>query len=159
MRVAQIKLPLDPAPRLIFQLATMIAIVDRLSLRLNQLKLNLVVKVCELPATAVAVTSVLDMFQAVTVMRRGSGRTVSSESWRPLANWSSRSIAASIARRRAATPSSPSAWRSRRPAWARPSGADHRGQHQPLSHQDHQYDGEGRSRLGLAAETARRCPS
>ena len=69
MRVAQIKLPLDPAPRLIFQLATTIAIVDRLSLRLNQLELNLVVKVCELPATAIAVTSVLDMFQAVTVMR------------------------------------------------------------------------------------------
>jgi hypothetical protein len=69
MRVAQIKLPLDPAPRLVFQLAATIAIVDRLSLRLNQLKLNLVVKVCELPATAVAVASVLDMFQAVAVMR------------------------------------------------------------------------------------------
>ena len=69
MRVAQIKLPLDPAPRLVFQLAATIAIVDRLSLRLNQLKLNLVVKVCELPATAAAVASVLDMFQAVAVMR------------------------------------------------------------------------------------------
>ena len=44
MRVAQIKLPLDPAPWLVFQLAATIAIVDRLSLRLNQLKHNLVVK-------------------------------------------------------------------------------------------------------------------
>ena len=44
MRVAQIELPLDPAPRLVFQLAPTIAIVDRLSLPLNQLKLDLVVE-------------------------------------------------------------------------------------------------------------------
>src|ERR1700722_11686993 len=59
MSVAQIKLPLDPAPRLVFQLAATIAIVDQLSLRLDQLKLYLVVELGELPAAAGATASVL----------------------------------------------------------------------------------------------------
>ena len=63
MRVMQIKLPLNPEPRLVFQLTTTIAIVDRLSLRLDQLKLNVVVEHCEHPPAAVAVVSVLDLSQ------------------------------------------------------------------------------------------------
>jgi hypothetical protein len=42
-RVAQIQLPLNPAPRFVFQLAATIAIVDCHPLRLNQLKLNLII--------------------------------------------------------------------------------------------------------------------
>ena len=67
MSVAQIKLPLDPAPRLVFQLAATIAIVNRLSLCLDQLKLYLVVELGELPAAAVA--SVLDLSQPFAEMR------------------------------------------------------------------------------------------
>jgi hypothetical protein len=63
MSVAQIKLPLDPAPRLVFQLAATIAIVDHLSLRLDQLKLYLVVELGELPAAAVATASVLSLLK------------------------------------------------------------------------------------------------
>ena len=134
MSVAQIKLPLDPAPRLVFQLAATIAIVDRLSLRLDQLKLYLVVGLGELPAAAVATASVLDLSQPFAEMRAVRPDNIV-QSWRSPANWPSRSIAASIARRRATNSSSLSAWRSRHPARARPEQAEHSGQHQALSHQ------------------------
>ena len=120
MSVAQIKLPLDPAPRLVFQLAATIAIVDRLSLCLDQLKLYLVVQLGELPAASVAVASVLDLSQPFAEMRAVRPDDII----RKLAL--TRQLAEPLNRRLDRQASSNklaslSAWRSRRPARARPS--------------------------------------
>src|ERR1700761_3475313 len=53
--LAQIELPLDPAPRLVFQVAVAVEIVDQLALGFDQSSLDLVVDVGELAAGIVAV--------------------------------------------------------------------------------------------------------
>ena len=135
MSVAQIKLPLDPAPRLVFQLAATIAIVDRLSLCLDQLKLYLVVELGELPAAAVA--SVLDLSQPFAEMR----------AVRP--DQGSRKLALT---RQLAEPLYPGLDRQASsnnllfpvgvalstPRTGKAERTDHCGQHQALSHQGHQ---------------------
>ena len=57
MRVAQIELPLDAAPRFVLELAPAIKVVDQLPLGGDQRKLDLVVKLDELGMAIVAVAS------------------------------------------------------------------------------------------------------
>jgi hypothetical protein len=68
MRLAQIELPLDPAPRLVLQLPAPKEIVDLLPLGGDQLKFDLIVKLRELPVVLVTVVSVLDVFEPVALV-------------------------------------------------------------------------------------------
>jgi hypothetical protein len=68
MRLAQIELPLDPAPRLVLQLTAPEEIVDLLPFGGDQLKFDLIVKLGELPVVVVTVVSVLDVFEPVALV-------------------------------------------------------------------------------------------
>ena len=61
MRLAQIELSLDPAPRLVFQLAAAKELVDLVSLGGDQQTFDLVVKLTEPSVAVVTVASMLDV--------------------------------------------------------------------------------------------------
>src|ERR1700730_1447333 len=67
MRLPQIELPLDPAPRLVFQLTAAKELVDLLSLGLDQLELDLVVNPGELALPLVTLGSMLEVLETLTV--------------------------------------------------------------------------------------------
>src|SRR5205085_1854338 len=65
VRLAQIELALDPAPRLVFDLAVAEQIVDVLALGCDQLELDLIVQVGELAVLSPLGASMLDMLEPV----------------------------------------------------------------------------------------------
>src|SRR5260370_7531302 len=67
MRLAQIELSLDPAPRLVLELAVAKQLVDLVSLGGDQLTFDLVVKLRELSVAVVAIASALDVLEPVAV--------------------------------------------------------------------------------------------
>jgi hypothetical protein len=69
MGVAQIELPLNPAPRLVLELTAAIEIIDQVSLGSDQEILDLVATLHEPFMAVVAVASVLDMFEALVLTR------------------------------------------------------------------------------------------
>ena len=69
MRLAQIELALDPAPRLVLELAAAKQLVDVLPLGHDQLELDLVVELRELPVAVVAIAPMLDILEPLAVTR------------------------------------------------------------------------------------------
>src|SRR3954454_21278286 len=69
MRLTQVELALDAAAGFVLQLAVAVEIVDRVTLSGDQLQLNLVVVLDQLPAIGVAMVAMLDIPQPVAVAR------------------------------------------------------------------------------------------
>src|SRR6266576_3971531 len=67
MRLAQIELPLDPAPRLVFELAAAKQLVDVVSLRGDQLELDFLVNLGEPSVALVTIAAVLDVLEPLAV--------------------------------------------------------------------------------------------
>src|SRR5260370_12395887 len=67
MRLAQIELPLDPAPRLVFELAAAKQLVDVVSLGRDQLDLDFVVNLGEPSVALVTIAAVLDVLEPLAV--------------------------------------------------------------------------------------------